>query len=272
MRNFSYSIPSVPGMVVHMEEMQTNILLPRLRYQQLCKALAQSNDHVVSLAASFSPAADAHLVCLQLDDGSYQTQAINIHSKPRKVTGASFVVFNGALKSSSGLSGRSSIVEDGVMVQLLPDTLHALKQALIRMENFTVLCGKLGTDQVEETVSLNWVDHEPSLVNQSVVSPIDGRSLTGVPSIRVMQHRDYQGEGRRLLRWSELFILPMEGDRSVRPNNKSSSDDGKDVTRLAESIAKATSAALVGKLADLTPRTLVALRVSMDEDSVMDIN
>lgn len=84
MRNFSYSLPAVAGLVVHMEEKETNILLPKSRYQQVCKALAQSNDHVISLAASFSPQADAHLVCLQLDDGSYQTQAINIHTRPRK--------------------------------------------------------------------------------------------------------------------------------------------------------------------------------------------
>lgn len=84
MRNFSYSLPAVSGLVVHMEEKETNILLPKSRYQQVCKALAQSNDHVISLAASFSPQADAHLVCLQLDDGSYQTQAINIHTRPRK--------------------------------------------------------------------------------------------------------------------------------------------------------------------------------------------
>jgi len=38
------------------------------------------------------------------------------------------VVFNGALKSPDGLTGRSSIVEDGVMVQLLPNSLEALKQ------------------------------------------------------------------------------------------------------------------------------------------------
>ena len=39
------------------------------------------------------------------------------------VTGASFVVFNGALKSSSGLRAKSSIVEDGLMVQILPDSM-----------------------------------------------------------------------------------------------------------------------------------------------------
>lgn len=82
-----------------------------------------------------------------------------------EVTGASFLVLNGALKSSSGLSGRSSIVEDGVMVQLLPDMLSNLKQALIRMENYTIQCGKIVNEQPEETVTLKWVDQEPSPVN-----------------------------------------------------------------------------------------------------------
>ena len=34
------------------------------------------------------------------------------------VTGASFIVFNGALKTNSGLTAKSSIVEDGLMVQV----------------------------------------------------------------------------------------------------------------------------------------------------------
>ena len=50
------------------------------------------------------------------------------------VTGASFVVFNGALKSSSGLRAKSSIVEDGLMVQILPDSMAALKNALHQMQ------------------------------------------------------------------------------------------------------------------------------------------
>ena len=34
------------------------------------------------------------------------------------VTGASFVVFNGALKSAAGVTAKSSIVEDGLMFQV----------------------------------------------------------------------------------------------------------------------------------------------------------
>lgn len=81
------------------------------------------------------------------------------------MTGASFLVLNGALKSSSGLTGRSSIVEDGVMVQLLPDKLEALKQALIKMEDFTINCGKAASEQPEEIVTIKWIDQEPSVVN-----------------------------------------------------------------------------------------------------------
>lgn len=74
-------------------------------------------------------------------------------------------MFNGALKSSSGLTGRSSIVEDGVMVQLLPDKLEALKQALIRMEDFSIQCGKVTNEQPEEIVTIKWIEQEPSVVN-----------------------------------------------------------------------------------------------------------
>ena len=89
------------------------------------------------MGANLSVSADSHLVAIQQEDGSYQTQAINIQhqvshltphrqnvlnslpSQERKLTGASFVVFNGALKSSANLTAKSSIVEDGLMVQVM---------------------------------------------------------------------------------------------------------------------------------------------------------
>lgn len=104
-----------------------------------------SNEHVISIGAHFSTEADSHLVCFQNEEGSYQTQASsmpgktrtgelcwllatlylhdagNLCLKPRQsvvtVTGASFVVFNGALKASSGFIAKSSIVEGRVNQQ-----------------------------------------------------------------------------------------------------------------------------------------------------------
>ena len=74
------------------------------------KALNTSNETVLALGANFSHSADSHLVAMQVkpsiilhfligvllysiylaqgEDGSYQTQAINIQNKERMVTGA----------------------------------------------------------------------------------------------------------------------------------------------------------------------------------------
>lgn len=48
------------------------------------KAMNKSNEHVLAMGACFNDRADSHLVCVQNDDGNYQTQAISIHHQPRK--------------------------------------------------------------------------------------------------------------------------------------------------------------------------------------------
>ena len=55
---------------------------------QVQKVASASNEHVISIGATFSSAADSHLVCFQNEDGNYQTQA---SSKPGKTrTGESW--------------------------------------------------------------------------------------------------------------------------------------------------------------------------------------
>lgn len=46
--------------------------------------LSNGNEHVIAVGAAFSHDADSYLVCIQNDEGNYQTQAINIQNKPRK--------------------------------------------------------------------------------------------------------------------------------------------------------------------------------------------
>ena len=76
------------------------------------------------------------------------------------MTGASFVVFNGALKTSSGLRGKSSIVEDGLMVQITPESMASLKQALRDMKDYTIGCGSLEIMQPEEQVYVQWIEED----------------------------------------------------------------------------------------------------------------
>ena len=127
---------------------------------------------MLALGANLSVSADRHLVAIQQEDGSYQTQAINIQHQvsqsvspqslqslcslplqERKLTGASFVVFNGALKSSANLTAKSSIVEDGLMVQVMPDHMTSILKALRNMENHRVECGPTGAEQPDEVSS-----------------------------------------------------------------------------------------------------------------------
>ncbi|KAK6639918.1 hypothetical protein RUM43_008195 [Polyplax serrata] len=264
-RNLSYTIPNVRGLRIHMEANQTTILIPRNRYDQVVRALNNSNDPVLALAGSFSPEADAHLVCMQSkgNEVTYSTHAININEKTRKVTGASFVVLNGALKTTSGVAAKSSIVEDGLMVQVPSDTMTALRNKLRNMEDWSVCCGPVEGRNVEETVRIIWCEDDRNF-NIGVKSGIDNMALDGVPSIRVHSGKDFMG-GSKFIRWTQVFIIKCEdGATSAKIG------DPLEVNKLSESIARATCFALI-KLLDLlaaSGSTVLAVRATMDKENV----
>lgn len=91
-RTYSFTIATIRGMYIHMEDRRTSVLIPRNRYDQIMKALNNSSDHILALAGNFSKVADGHLVCVQNTESgcaethAYSTQAINIQGKPRKGT------------------------------------------------------------------------------------------------------------------------------------------------------------------------------------------
>ncbi|CAH0384758.1 unnamed protein product [Bemisia tabaci] len=256
-RKFEYTLSSVRGLKIHMEDRQTSILLPRNRYDQVIKAINNSNDSVLAFSGNFSYEADSHFVCMQNNENeSYFTQAIYINSRPRKITGASFVVFNGALKPC-GLTGKSVLVEDGFMVYIPSESMTALRNALKDMKDYSVGCG----ENSEVVVLLKWSDDDTHF-NVGVKSVIDGKSLDGIPSIRVHNGTDFFGNSR-LIRWTEVFIFHSEEDIAK-------GGDSIDVSRLSESIAQATCKALVPLLDLLASVSLytLALRVSIHPDKV----
>ncbi|KYN12959.1 Zinc finger FYVE domain-containing protein 9 [Trachymyrmex cornetzi] len=265
-RNFGYTLPGVRGLTIHLKNRTTDVMFPRNRYDQVIKGLHNSNDHVLAYASNFSITADSHLVCIQTntsDESSYQTQAINIHNKPRTVTGASFIVINGALKSSMGLSAKSSIVEDGLMVEIMPEKMEALKAALKNMQDFSIGCGRQGALEPDEVVNIKWVDND-MLFNLSVKSPIDGQLMDGIPSIRVHNGIDYKG-ATRFIRWTEVFIIKVY-------DHSSGVNDPVDINKLSGNIAKATCAALV-KLLDLLATaglTKLGVRTTIHPDNMGD--
>eukprot|EP00062_Callorhinchus_milii_P014418 gi/632963585/ref/XP_007897967.1/ PREDICTED: zinc finger FYVE domain-containing protein 16 isoform X2 [Callorhinchus milii] len=261
LRNYQYTLPTIEGLVLHMEMGKSYIKIPKRRYNEVMKVVNSSNEHVIAMGMCFSMAADSHLVCIQNEDRSYQTQANSVTGKSRKVTGASFVVFNGALKTTSGFIAKSSIVEDGLMVQITPETMEGLRQSLKEKRDFQIICGRLDSSDVKEYMNIQWLDGE-NPVNKGVMSPIDGRSMEGVPSIRVLQETEFEADGI-VVRCTEVFFLQRNHD-PLNPNIPPAQN------QLTKEIATACCAALCPHLKVLKEIGInkLSLRVSLDTDKV----
>ncbi|CAL8279085.1 unnamed protein product [Lota lota] len=260
-RNYQYTLPVVKGLVVDMEVKKTCIKIPSNRYNELMKAMNKSNEHVLAMGACFNDRADSHLVCVQNDDGNYQTQAISIHHQPRKVTGACFFVFSGALKASSGYLAKTSIVEDGVMVQITAETMDSLRQALRDMKDYTVACGKVDQEESQEHVHIQWTEDDHNF-NKGVISPIDGRSMESITSIKVFHGSEVKSNGK-VIRWTEVFFLQSE-------DQPGGLGDPADHSRLTENVARAFCTALGPHLKLLKEDGMakLGLRVTLDADQV----
>ncbi|KAG7481280.1 hypothetical protein MATL_G00065000 [Megalops atlanticus] len=261
LRNYQYSLPVVEGLHIHMEMGNSYIHIPKAKVTEMLKVVNSANEHVISVGASFSREADSHLVCFQNDDGNYQTQANSMPGTTRKVTGASFVVFNGALKASSGFIAKSSIVEDGLMVQIPPDTMEALRQAIREQRDFQIPCGRADSVEARENINVCWVDR-PLLTNSGMSSPVDGRSLEGALRVRMEHDAEFEMDGKAI-KCTEVFYLPRNpgGCVSAVPP-----PDG----QFAREVATAACAALCPNLTVLKDSGInrLALRVSTDADMV----
>ncbi|XP_060057079.1 zinc finger FYVE domain-containing protein 16 isoform X2 [Erinaceus europaeus] len=257
LRNYQYTLHTIDRLWVHMEMGRSCIRIPRDKHSQVMKVINSSNEHVISIGASFSTEADSHLVCVQ-NDGGYQTQANSATGHSRKVTGASFVVFNGALKAASGFLAKSSIVEDGLMVQITSETMDGLRLALREQRDFKITCGKVDAVDLREYVDICWVDSEEK-GNEGVVSSVDGTSLQGFPSEKIKLEADFEADGK-IVKCTEVFYFLKDQDVSVSATRY----------QFAKEIATACGAALCPHLRTLKGggTNKVGLRVSIDTDMV----
>ncbi|NXI73887.1 ZFY16 protein, partial [Anseranas semipalmata] len=257
LRNYQYTLHTIDNLFVHVEMGRSCIKIPLRKYNEVMKVINSSNDHVISIGASFNTEADSHLVCVQNKHGLYHTQANSATEHPRRVTGASFVVFNGALKTSSGYLAKSSIVEDGLMVQITPETMESLRQALRNKKDFKITCGKVDAEGPKEYVDICWVENEEK-TNKGILSPVDGKSMEGTQSEKVPHSRDFEREGK-VLKCTEVYYFLKDHELSSPVP-----------LQFAKEIAIACSAALCPHLKTLKNNGMnkIGLRVSVDSDMV----
>ncbi|KAG8524631.1 Zinc finger FYVE domain-containing protein 16, partial [Galemys pyrenaicus] len=194
------------------------------------KVINSSNEHVISIGASFSTEADSHLVCVQ-NDGGYQTQANSATGHPRK---------------------------DGLMVQITPETMDGLRLALREQKDFKITCGKVDAVDLREYVDICWVDSEEK-GNKGVISSVDGISLQGFPSEKIKLEADFEND-EKIVKCTEVFYFLKDQDLSVLAT----------CYQFAKEIAMACSAALCPHLKTLKNNGMnkIGLRVSIDTDMV----
>ncbi|XP_077646227.1 zinc finger FYVE domain-containing protein 16 [Lonchura striata] len=257
LRNYKYTLHTIDNLFVHVEMGRSCIKIPLRKYNEVMRVLDSSNEHVISIGASFNTEADSHLVCVQNKQGHYHTQAISATGQPREVTGASFVVFNGALKTSLGLLAKSSIVEDGLMVQITQETMESLRQALRDKKDFKITCGKVDAGDMKEYVDICWVENEEK-TNKGILSPVDGESMEGTRSEKPPQYRGFKREGK-VMKCTEVYYFAKDHELSSAVPHE-----------FAKEIAIACSTALWPHLKTLKNNGMnkIGLRVSIDSDMV----
>uniref|UniRef100_A0A0N5AV60 FYVE-type domain-containing protein n=1 Tax=Syphacia muris TaxID=451379 RepID=A0A0N5AV60_9BILA len=96
-KNWVYRLPLLHGSVISLCDNETRLLIPNFQKEEV-KRLVNSNKSMFAWALSFNDLADSHLVCEQSDDAVYKTQVFT--SGDSHLTGASFIVIDGALKGT----------------------------------------------------------------------------------------------------------------------------------------------------------------------------
>lgn len=289
-RNFKYRVMSVPGLrVCAASSGGVSIQIPCNRFSDTVKIMNSSNESVLAMGTgTFGPKftlredignpadlpCDSHLVCVQ--DGlnsNYHTEVMCMKGSPSTCTGAAFVIFNGSLKSDGNHSAKCAIVEDGIMVQLLPEKMEELRASLRSMEDFSIplqstLPVTPGNEVSEEpdlsemisgkitpTMEVRWVEDDTAF-NIGMFSPIDGTAFEGVVGFNVQGRSEQKGR-KHTLRWNQVFFL-------------ASASDPLDMSRLAEQVANGCFLALTPVLQELARHRQhkVSIRVTIHPENV----
>uniref|UniRef100_A0A1B0AC63 Uncharacterized protein n=1 Tax=Glossina pallidipes TaxID=7398 RepID=A0A1B0AC63_GLOPL len=265
-RNYSYTLPFIHGMYIHMEDRQTTAVVPRNRLEDVVKAINNSTDHIPVFGGNFSKTADGHLDNLEkVEKSRFRIFIVNgISFKCISVTGASFLVLNESLKASSGFSGKCSIVEDGLMFHILPGKIEEIRNALKNQNDVTIVCGPVNADEQQtEIVSLKWVDNDKEIII-GVKSPIDERLMDGISSMRVHASFNYSNTNYAI-RLTDIYVF-----KYAEWYANASTLTPIEITLLTEQIARSISIALVPCLDLLTAskHTKIGLRFTLHQDSV----
>ncbi|NXN16583.1 ZFY16 protein, partial [Indicator maculatus] len=251
-----YTVDTIDNLFVHLEDDRCCIKIPLRKYNEVMKVIDSSDEYVIIIGANPSNEADSYLVCVQGEDGLYQTKTVSATGCPRRVTSASFVVFKEA-SSPSRLPAKYTTIEDGIIVHVTTEILQNLRKALRDKKDYKITCSKTDTGKVKTCVDICWVKDEDQ-TNKRILSPVDGLSMEGTLSEKMFQDRNFEGMGKAL-NCTEVYYF-VNNHELTNP-----------VLRLfAEEIAAGSSTALCPHISSLKDSGMnkIGIRVSVAADTV----
>eukprot|EP00794_Sanderia_malayensis_P007788 gene7788-8633_t len=265
-RNFQYTLPRITGLLISVSKKETIIKLPQSRYDEILKVLNVSEENVLAFCGNFNRKADSHLVCIE-NDGTYSTQTITCRTSSKKVTGCNFAVFSAGLKKNpENIQIKSSIVEDGIMIQVTAETMKKIRTAIKDMSDLIISPEPKPDDDASSSdvnrFKLVWGSSDDS--NTRTKSPIDGSFFDGLTNMRIRHSYDFTvSTSPAKIHWQEVYFLPNDADTVGRLS-------AKELSQMTSSVAKACMNALSPHLSTLVAldMTKIGLRISLDSDSV----
>uniref|UniRef100_A0A0N5B3S2 FYVE-type domain-containing protein n=1 Tax=Strongyloides papillosus TaxID=174720 RepID=A0A0N5B3S2_STREA len=213
-KNQKYGISQVYGSYVTLTDNKINLWLPKYAKEQV-KKIVLANKSMIIIGLDFNYHADSHLVCQQQEGGYFSTTIFTRPEQSRERTGATFIIFDGALKNNNGKINRS-IVEDGVVVRLNMDYMNELASSLENGRSY-----ELSDNNFE--LSINWFDisvkneYSPHKFADSKISPID--------SLFIGDRFQYGLNYIRLIRSQNM--IPSATEWSIRLASIINIDEGK---------------------------------------------
>ncbi|NXF89896.1 ZFY16 protein, partial [Eubucco bourcierii] len=252
-KNDCYPVDVIDNLLIHLEIGRCCIKIPLRKYNEVMKVVDSSDEYVIIIGTNPSIEADSYLVCVQDEDGLYQTKTVSVTGCPRRVTSASFVVF----KEATAPSAKYAVIEDGIIVDVTTETLQNLYKALRGKKDYKIICSETDTGEVEKCVDICWVEDEDQTI-KGILSPVDGLPVEGTLSEKMFHNRNFEGTGKALnCTTVYYFVNNYELTNPVLPV-------------FADEVASGTSAALCPHIRSLKDSGMnkIGVRVSVAADTV----
>uniref|UniRef100_A0A1I8AZD8 DUF3480 domain-containing protein n=1 Tax=Meloidogyne hapla TaxID=6305 RepID=A0A1I8AZD8_MELHA len=295
-RGWTYQMTRLFDTSIIVKNNLTEIFLPKSARDEI-RTLVESNRNMVAWSLNELSTLeqqmqiDSHLICEQKtsEDGQQQHFSTTIFMKepnsPITATSASFIIFDGALKSCGGEKFVVNVVEDGLIIRLQSELMEELVKVLLNItdeDNATFeAINLIQIDEEQEKQQklvvqyIGGIEQKQQIIDNStsllirgaLISPIDGLQLGGQFQYGLQLQRQltsmnfFQYSTEWAIRLATVInMLPGKWPSALQPRFFDVCE------QLAKLVANTLEPFLPGLIA--FDQLFIALRIHVDEENV----